>query len=526
MTLTSLSDQDLVNATRDGDERAFEELYGRYRQRITGFVLRLTRDPDRADDITQEVFISALRRLRESDRPIVLRPWLYEIARNACIDEYRRSRRAREVPIERDGVDGWLASLATAPPPEVAVESKQRLENLRGAFRGLSERHHKIIVLRELEGKSYSQIGDELGMSKIVVESTLFRARRRLTEEYEDLDSGRRCEHITRMLETGHARSLGRLGLRDRRMLSRHLEHCQPCRRLAVEAGLASEIRAPALAGKVAAMVPVPLLALLRRFGLRAAGTVRAAHDASLPASSTAAQYVAPIVSVSSSGRFAAAAATIVAAALGGGLITTVSAPAASSGPSVQAIPAAVVTMPARVEVGAHGPAVAPKSAPAGAVSELAKALPSALTPSLFGQPDSLSRSRIDRRATSVGGVSASPTRSGAGGARIASTPAGPVPTVPAVAGTPAAPSVPLGVPLPASGFGTGSLVASGSGSSGQGGPPVTSAASGSNGGVHPGAGTSSAPPPSLGSGATADAGAGRGSVVLPAVGTAGRRGL
>jgi RNA polymerase sigma factor (sigma-70 family) len=320
MTLTVPNDEQLVDAARDGDDRAFEELYERYGGRIKAFARRLTRDPDRADDLTQEVFISALRRLRATDRPIDFRPWIYEIARNACIDEYRRRKRVQEVPIDRDGLDGWLEHLSGGPSPEVAMESKQQLEDLQGAFRGLSERHHRIIVLRELEGKSYQQIGDELGMSQVVVESTLFRARHRLGKEFQDLSSGRRCEQVLRIIGTAPTR---RLGLRDRRAVSRHIEHCRPCRREALSAGFSLQLRpAGRLQKAAAAIFPIPLLRLLRRGGSAVSAGARSLQQSAASLSSPIAGYVGS--GTFGSGRVAAAAATVLAAALGGGLLTEV----------------------------------------------------------------------------------------------------------------------------------------------------------------------------------------------------------
>src|SRR4051812_37242967 len=70
----------LVAAVRKGDERAFEQLYSRYQRRISAYVFGMVKDHGRAEDITQEVFISALRRMRETDRPIAFKPWIYEIA--------------------------------------------------------------------------------------------------------------------------------------------------------------------------------------------------------------------------------------------------------------------------------------------------------------------------------------------------------------------------------------------------------------------------------------------------------------
>jgi RNA polymerase sigma factor (sigma-70 family) len=227
------TDHELVAAVRRGEDRAFEQLYERYRTRIWSYVGGILHDADRAEDVSQEVFISVLRRLRDTERPIAFKPWVYQIARNACIDEFRRARRSHEVPLDQAGeTDSGADDLfSITPGPDVAVESKQQLDDLRGAFRGVSELHHRILVLRELEGLSYSEIGTRLGMSRPVVESTLFRARRRLAEEYEELISGRRCERTRAVIDGWEGRTLRRLGVRETRQLVRHLAHCQPCRR-------------------------------------------------------------------------------------------------------------------------------------------------------------------------------------------------------------------------------------------------------------------------------------------------------
>src|SRR5215218_5233843 len=96
-------DTDLVAAVRQGDDRAFEVLYQRYHARIAAYVRGMVKDHARAEDVTQEVFFSALRRMRDTERPISFKPWVYEIARNACIDAYRRTSRADELSYDADG---------------------------------------------------------------------------------------------------------------------------------------------------------------------------------------------------------------------------------------------------------------------------------------------------------------------------------------------------------------------------------------------------------------------------------------
>jgi RNA polymerase sigma factor (sigma-70 family) len=312
---------------RRGDDRAFGELYSRYGRRVVSYVFGMLGDYGRAEDVGQEVFISALRRMRETERPIAFKPWVYEIARNACIDEFRRTRRVREAPLdsgaEQDGPEHRLESRTGSPV--AALECRQQLDDLRGAFRGLTEAHHRIIVLRELEGLSYTEIGRRMGMTRPVVESTLFRARRRLGAEYEEIASGRRCEQVQAVVEAGGEKAVRALGIRQRRRLARHVAHCQPCRRLAHLAGVDdSVLRAPGLVEKIAAILPIPAFLRWRRGAShKEAGTASGSHSAGvLQSIPRVAQYVDPASPAVGLGRATTA---IVAAVVlaGGGVVGT-----------------------------------------------------------------------------------------------------------------------------------------------------------------------------------------------------------
>jgi RNA polymerase sigma factor (sigma-70 family) len=264
-------DRDLVARVRAGDDRAFESLFQRYQPRIAAYVRGMVHDHGRAEDITQEVFMSALRRMRhETARDIHFKPWIFEIAKNKCIDAFRRTRSASEVSFDARDAIGAVEHGRLAEPgatPDSAVEGKVAIDNLFGAFGGLSAVHHEILVLRELEGLSYREIGDRLGMSRASVESTLFRARKRLSVEYEEIVSGERCRRVQRIVDTCEGRAAG---LREQRRMARHLAHCQPCRRYAARTGvdLATLTRPAAAAARIAALLPLPALpAFLRRRG-------------------------------------------------------------------------------------------------------------------------------------------------------------------------------------------------------------------------------------------------------------------
>jgi RNA polymerase sigma factor (sigma-70 family) len=177
-------DERLVAAVRGGDDRGFEVLFARYRAAIGAYVASLVRDRGHSEDITQEVFISALRSLRSSDRPVVFKPWIYEIARNACIDRHRRARR-------RDEIAGGTSSQLDADPsrlvasraaPEVVTETRERFGELIQTLMEMPAVDRQLLVMREFEGRSYREIVERSGLSAPAVESALFRARRRLIE--------------------------------------------------------------------------------------------------------------------------------------------------------------------------------------------------------------------------------------------------------------------------------------------------------------------------------------------------------
>jgi RNA polymerase sigma factor (sigma-70 family) len=259
------TDADLVAAVRAGDDTAFEELYQRYFPRISSFVCSMLHDSARCEDVAQEAFLSALRRMRATDSEINFKPWIYQIARNAAIDSYRRNSHAVEVSMDSD--DGLRASDRTRligldGGPDSALVTKERLTHLQGAFDELSDVHTRVLVMRELEGMSYREIGKQLHLTRPAVESALFRARRRLENEYTELAEGRRCEAMrqtmVRMAAGTHRGS-------EEHRLARHARRCHDCRRRAREMGIEPLTTLGTLRQKAAALLPIPWL--FRRSG-------------------------------------------------------------------------------------------------------------------------------------------------------------------------------------------------------------------------------------------------------------------
>ena len=322
---TDASDCALVDAVRDGDDAAFEELYRRYHPRIAGFIRGMLHDEARAEDVSQEAFFSALRRMRSTDTEINFKPWIYQIARNAAIDSYRRNSHAVEVSMDAD--DGLRASdrhrlVGIDGGPDAALVTKERLNHLQSAFDELSDVHTKVLVMRELEGMSYREIGDELDLTRPAVESALFRARRRLESEYEEIADGRRCNAMRATLARMVA---GTHGTTEEHRLARHVKRCHSCRHRARVLGIQPQTAIGTLREKAAALLPIPWL--FRRSGGDGGGisSLFSTGANAAPLAERAAALVAAAALVGAGG-----------AALGGGALRGDHATAAKDRPAVE----------------------------------------------------------------------------------------------------------------------------------------------------------------------------------------------
>ncbi len=165
-------DELLVARFRAGDDAAFAVLHDRYRPRLLGYVRRMLPGARHdAEDVIQDVFMSACRGLRRDEREMNLRAWLYRVTRNRRFDEYRR--RPNWMPLEADE--------HTAPhdPAEETLRADE-LRRLISRIGRLPPQQRRALLKRELEGLSYAELADELGVSVPAVKALLNRARRSL----------------------------------------------------------------------------------------------------------------------------------------------------------------------------------------------------------------------------------------------------------------------------------------------------------------------------------------------------------
>src|SRR5438309_9855440 len=180
-------------ATLHRDPLLVEDAFATHYSAVFRQVQRLMRDPDDSYDLTLTAWEKAQRAWdRRPPVALEIKPWLFRIARNACVDELRRRQLVRWEPLEgtrrMGGSDTQVApaTLLTSDThdPEREVLRSERADLVRRALRRLPNRYRTCLLMREAEGLSCEEIGTRLQLSSGAVRTTLCRARQRLRTEY------------------------------------------------------------------------------------------------------------------------------------------------------------------------------------------------------------------------------------------------------------------------------------------------------------------------------------------------------
>jgi RNA polymerase sigma factor (sigma-70 family) len=278
-------DERLIAMARAGNPGAFETIVDRYQGRLLGFCRQMLGSTEDAEDVLQEVFVNAYRAMLADEREINLRPWLYRIARNRCLNHLRKP-----TADSQESMD--LVPTVEAASTAEKVHNREEFRQLLADVGKLPETQRSALLLREMDAMSYEEIAQAMETSVPSVKSLLVRARISLAEASQ-----------ARLLTCGEVRIDLAEAAEGLRKLSgpvrRHVRDCEEC------ADFRAQLRSN---DKVlAALVPVgPLVALkgfiASKLGLGGAGTGGAATATATGAGATGAGAVGSVGAALSSG--------------------------------------------------------------------------------------------------------------------------------------------------------------------------------------------------------------------------------
>src|SRR5437868_11656884 len=176
-----VSDGILAQQTLAGDQRAFETLVQRYSGTLFNFVCRFLADYDQACDILQQVFLQLYISLPNLRTGEPLKAWLFQVARNRCLDELRRKRAIHfsdlEAMTDEDEMSPLAAMPDTSPLPEEVAERHDLQECLQKAIHALPPKFRAVVLLRYASPLSFSEIVHTLNMPEATAKTYFQRAK-------------------------------------------------------------------------------------------------------------------------------------------------------------------------------------------------------------------------------------------------------------------------------------------------------------------------------------------------------------
>jgi RNA polymerase sigma factor (sigma-70 family) len=279
------TDERLVALTRGGNQGAFETLVGRYQSRLLSFCRHMLSSKEDAEDVLQEVFAAAFNALLADDRPVNVRPWLYRIARNRCLNHLRK-----RSAIGVDSMDIHLADYGTSTADR--VHQREDFRMLMADVQTLPETQRTALLLREIDALSYEQIAEAMDTTVPSVKSLLVRARVALAEAAESRLLT--CEEVREELGAV-AEGLATMSPPIRR----HVKECDRC--AAFRKHLKNNNK------QLAAIFPVGPLLLLKKFILAQAASGASAAGTASASSSAVSAGVGTLASKAAAGMAAAA---------------------------------------------------------------------------------------------------------------------------------------------------------------------------------------------------------------------------
>ena len=176
----------LIKKAKKGDSAAFSALMEQHFAMIYNLALRMSGNPDDASDLTQEAMIKLFKNIGAFEGKSKFSTWVYRVAANTCLDELRKIKRKKTVSLDaeyetEDGSVGYEAE-DTAPTPDVSAERSELKNIVAKAVSRLGEEYRTAVILRDINGLSYTEIAEVIGCSVGTVKSRISRGRANLKE--------------------------------------------------------------------------------------------------------------------------------------------------------------------------------------------------------------------------------------------------------------------------------------------------------------------------------------------------------
>lgn len=171
-----MDERELIARLQKRDEAAFEELIRQYEKKVYSLCFRMCGNSEDAEEAAQDAFLALWRGIGRFRQESSLSTWIYRLATNACIDTLRR-RKKQSGSVSLDDEELFVDAVDTSPQPQETVEHRETQKLLQEGLSALPEEYRKVLILREIEGLSYTEIAESASIELGTVKSRISRGR-------------------------------------------------------------------------------------------------------------------------------------------------------------------------------------------------------------------------------------------------------------------------------------------------------------------------------------------------------------
>lgn len=171
-----MNERELIARLQKRDEAAFEELIRQYEKKVYTLCFRMCGNSEDAEEAAQDAFLALWRGIDRFRQESSLSTWIYRLATNACIDTLRR-RKKQSGSVSLDDEELFVDAVDTSPQPQETVEHREAQKLLQEGLSALLEEYRKVLILREIEGLSYTEIAESASIELGTVKSRISRGR-------------------------------------------------------------------------------------------------------------------------------------------------------------------------------------------------------------------------------------------------------------------------------------------------------------------------------------------------------------
>ena len=186
--MAGVNDEDFLKKISEGDNLAFKELFGLYKDKVLQICYRFILNQEDAEEVMQDVFLEVHRSISSFRDEASFSTWLFRIATTKSLDELKRQNRKKRIHLIKKslGLDSLFNTASENPTPDSIIETKENIKIIKQALESLPEQQRIAITLSKIDGASNAMVAEIMGISIVAADSLIYRAKKNLIKYFDN----------------------------------------------------------------------------------------------------------------------------------------------------------------------------------------------------------------------------------------------------------------------------------------------------------------------------------------------------